>query len=132
MSPCDQTLLNTTENTIKRTSAESGSSDNATIVVIEPTYLKSKSAISVERSENASDQRERIWKKFKGKCVHCFGPADHVHHITPRSRGMDSWPDEELVPLCHEIHQAIHASSPDTWKATLYAWRERALEFLYV
>ena len=129
---CAQTPQNTTENITEKTSGVSGLSGNGITVRTETISWLNRSSTTRLSAEESAEQRERVLARFKNRCVHCFTWADHVHHITPRSHGSGSIPDEELVPVCRELHELIHSTSPDSWRETLYGWRDRAERLLNV
>jgi len=41
-----------------------------------------------------------------GPCFECGNPADHDHHVVPRSKG-----GTKTVPLCHACHGLVHGRS---------------------
>lgn len=55
-------------------------------------------------------QRQAIWLTQGGIChrSHCRNPIDHLHHVTPWSRGGPTAVDN-LVGLCHACHTHTHA-----------------------
>lgn len=44
------------------------------------------------------------------KCCNCGAPADHRHHIVPRSVGGTDRPSN-LAPLCERCHGLVHQTS---------------------
>jgi hypothetical protein len=43
------------------------------------------------------------------RCLECGGPAEHRHHVIPRSRG-----GTRTVPLCQDCHDLVHWRNDDT------------------
>lgn len=57
------------------------------------------------------------------KCINCGEPAEHWHHVVPKSLGGND--TTNLVPLCLKCHSLIHNKSL-TSKALQRAGIERA------
>lgn len=74
---------------------------------------------------------DKVWRRFRGRCVICFGPANHVHEIVPRSlRPGDWWEEENRVPLCAAHHDEVHTQGTAKSEGRLRAARQRALNVL--
>jgi hypothetical protein len=54
----------------------------------------------------------------KNKCFDCNEPADHRHHVVPKSRG-----GRATVPLCATCHSKAH--NVDQLKLSEAAWAKR-------
>jgi len=60
-----------------------------------------------ERSEGRCEFNRWLGAPGGGEIV-CLSTAVHVHHIKPRSHGVDHRP-ENLLHLCDSCHSEIHA-----------------------
>ena len=54
---------------------------------------------------------DRLYPKLSRnrRCAVCGKPAEHVHHIIGRANILLRWDVKNLIPLCQECHQRIHA-----------------------
>lgn len=55
---------------------------------------------------------DRLYPQLsKGRyCVCCGARQTEIHHIIPRAHKLLRWDLINLVPLCHECHQKVHAN----------------------
>lgn len=51
------------------------------------------------------------------KCFECGGPAAHLHHVIPRSKG-----GKNTVPLCQECHGLVHFRVDDAGSLLRHAY----------
>ena len=49
-------------------------------------------------------------------CILCLAPAQHQHHVVPRSHARE---DSVTVPLCNRCHSLIHQGNPLDYKEML-------------
>lgn len=70
---------------------------------------------------------QKVLDLYHGKCIHCMSPVVQMHHIRPRSRGLKSLDQANLVPLCLDIHNQITEGNAEQWEPQLKLWAERAL-----
>lgn len=50
-------------------------------------------------------------------CFECGKPAEHRHHVVPRSKG-----GKRTVPLCHDCHDLVHFRVDDTGSLLRHAY----------
>ncbi len=50
------------------------------------------------------DQLELL---YRNTCVLCLEPANHPHHVLPKSAGGEDTLDN-IVPLCYSCHRFVH------------------------
>jgi 5-methylcytosine-specific restriction endonuclease McrA len=67
---------------------------------------------------NVSVLHEKVKAKFKYRCIICFRPYTHLHHIVPRSLGGKD-EEDNLVTLCYSHHRKVHNSGATNWTDTL-------------
>ncbi len=60
------------------------------------------------------------WITTSNKCFECGAPADHNHHVIPKSKG-----GTKTIPLCTECHAKVHGH--DGWKTSTKALTKAAL-----
>ena len=72
--------------------------------------------------------RQRIYKKFGGRCAYCGQPIEFKHmqvdHYWPQflahqQPGVDNNRFENLMPSCHKCNNHKHGMRPETWRSEL-------------
>jgi len=57
-----------------------------------------------------------VWTRYQGRCVRCWGEAEGVHELVPRSQDPAGWQDpDNRVTLCRRCH--YWAQHEVGWKA---------------
>lgn len=65
-------------------------------------------------NDEFNEARKIVIERDKGLCVRCRFHGNHVHHILPRSLG-GSNDLSNLVLLCMECHEWVHAGNTSVW-----------------
>lgn len=65
--------------------------------------------------QNLAPHSEPITKVQSEKCLLCGAPAEHKHHIVPKSKGGSDTP-ENLIGLCKNCHIKIHTDGQERAK----------------
>ena len=47
-------------------------------------------------------------------CINCNAPAEHMHHVVPKSLGGGE--GRNLVPLCCDCHGLVHGKNFANWR----------------
>ena len=67
-----------------------------------------------------------VAQKFNNRCIIDFKQYYDVHHILPKSLGGTD-DEDNLVPLCFDCHEKIHASGANNWIEYLIELRGKRL-----
>lgn len=70
---------------------------------------EAKRAKRLDKQQQERVCREAVKRRDKGKCVipGCKERAEHMHHITYRSKG-GKWRTENICSLCASHHSMVH------------------------
>jgi len=128
---CQLTHLNICTPITMRTSGVSSGYEESIISGTGRNSLLKLTGITGLKESFLTDE-EHLYQKvldlYHGKCIHCFSPIVQIHHIKPRSRGLKSLGEDNLVPLCLEIHEQITEGNAEAWIEQIEAWKRRALK----
>ena len=70
--------------------------------------------------------KQIVAQKFNDRCIIDFKPYDLLHHIVPKSLGGTD-DEDNLVPLCFDDHEKIHATGAVNWIEYLSNLRDKRL-----
>lgn len=58
---------------------------------------------------------EFVLQLHGGRCVVCLEPANHIHHLRPKSLFKKGTSDpDNMVPLCLVCHEKVHTKGTTT------------------
>ena len=70
--------------------------------------------------------KQIVAQKFNNRCIIDFKLYHDVHHVVPKSLGGTD-DEDNLVPLCFDDHEIIHATGAVNWIDYLFNLRDKRL-----